>query len=96
MGYSFIRRASRKEREQMAEIVASHNELLAIEGSDYGEARYERVHGRGYWMCVVVYEDGTRAAGSFVRCQACGAVSDLWEGQIEGCPECEEDWEEGA
>ena len=48
--------------------------------------KLERTGGHAGDYCAAAYwQDGHREAGMIVRCDSCGDVFDIWDGQIEEC-----------
>ena len=97
MGYPFtwIKRASPEEMERMLSWIESDNEL-AGENDDImpKESRspvYSLRRGGDSWTVVCTWKDGSEDIGSFVRCR-CGHIQERWEGQVEACDECGEEW----
>ena len=93
MAYSYVRRASQKDKEEMQKCVNCLNELKheteEITGITF-EASLVNT-GDGY-IAAINYSDGGYDSGSFVRCSKCGAIRELFDGQIEFCLECWDDW----
>ena len=94
MSYTYVKRLSRQGMVEAQEIVNSLNEL-APESAEttgiLGTYSLDRTQS-GYWIVTVVFSDGGEDTGSIVRCQKCGGLRDLWDGQFEFCLDCNEDW----
>jgi len=97
-GYSWVKRASRKERIEMLEIVRETRRGLYTHGWDPTEDSFlsaRKVRTSDSWV-LEIYDlrDGKRwDCASFVRCNKCGAIRELFDGQIEFCSTCDDDWE---
>jgi hypothetical protein len=102
--YTWVKRASATEKIQMQEVVDSFNEL-ANEHTDMPFISFYRLERCGDSWGMVEYVDvpsvewsdyynhGQRMETiSFVRCDNCGGVRELMDGQIEFCYYCDADW----
>ena len=85
--YTYVRRASNTDKVAMQEVVDSFNELA--------EANENYRLGKAHDCYVLVWAvDGEDVGGgSMVRCSKCGAIRELFEGQIEFCADCGADWD---
>ena len=87
--YTTVSRASAKEKEAMRDLVVGLNHIAERDGDT---SRYRIEKGTTQYVIVVQTEESTER-GSLVRCASCGHIRELFEGQIEFCPECEASWE---
>jgi len=85
--YTYVKRASAADKQVMMEIAESHNEL-----AEYAQLAERYSVERN--TLIVRYEDGSKDSTGFVRCSKCGAIRDLWEGQIEFCDSCGVNWDD--
>ena len=100
MGYKWVKRANWEQYADMLTVVAVENEIQQLEHSDdpytanwhYKISRAGAGHDRAY---TIQLWDGDKLieVGGFARCDKCGAIRELWEGQGEYCLECWQDWE---
>ena len=95
--YKWLKRASQADKQEMVEIIAAHNELAHESLDMTGLIGTYSLYRSDAWGVKVVYKDESgnvdgQDSGSFVKCDNCKSVTDLWDGQIEFCPTCEEDW----
>lgn len=105
MTYTWVKRASEQDKQEMREVVDSYNEL-AYENADVHQYvpyyRLERGGDEWVMVCYVdyavegfedLYTHGERRyAIGFVRCGFCGHIRELADGQIEFCTTCDADW----
>jgi len=93
--YTWVKRASAEQMQEMVDEVAGDNEIHQKENADdpnWGDWVYKLERTSDSWI-EAVYSGGKRIdAGSFVRCSECGHVRALYEGQIEFCTTCWAEW----
>ena len=77
---------------QVESLIQCLNETEIAYGQDlpagYVTPYYLLERGRGHageYMAAAYWQDGHREAGMIVRCDACGDIFDIWEGQVEEC-----------
>lgn len=91
--YSYVKRMSQPDKIEIQSIIDAHNELAPESVEITGVLGvYSLVKIKDSYIVVVDYSDGGHDSGSLVRCDKCNAITDLWDGQIEFCPECWADW----
>lgn len=88
-GYSFVKKANFKTLQEIKKLVEGMNP--------------DKVPGKTYWsektksgyVLVYHFEDGINSftdRAAIVRCNHCGAIRELFDGQIEFCDTCDKDW----
>ncbi len=93
--YSYIQRASVKDKNAFEEIVASLNELAPKESETIGVSivySLERCTS-GFYTIRIDYDDKSESErGSLVRCGFCNDIRELFDGQVEFCLNCDREW----
>ena len=87
--YGYVKHASAATKQAMQEVADSYTEVEQVEGEGR-RFSVAFISECGYYL---KREDCAEMDAPMVRCSACGAVRELYEGQIEFCTECGADWE---
>jgi len=92
--YSYVKRASQRDKQEMQAIIDSLNELAPESEEVTGVLMvYSLEKTRDSYIVECHSNNGLFSdSGSFVRCGKCGAIRELFDGQIEFCTECWIDW----
>ena len=81
MSASLVHRASKENKAEMLDVIASLNEL-AEEDERFSLELTSRTY------VVVVKSENSEYRGSMMRCDTCGHIRELFEGQIAFCDSC--------
>ncbi len=100
--YTWVGRASLAERIEMYEWIAADNELEMKEWKEndpFGMYTVYELEFHKGWQVVAHFidpETGYQGCerGGFARCNKCGHIYEIFEGQIEDCTDCGNSWEE--
>ena len=92
--YTYVKRASKADKKEMQDIVDSLNELAPESEEITGIVmQYSLKKIKDSYIVECHSTDGQLSdSGCFVRCSNCGAIRELFDGQIEFCTECWQDW----
>jgi hypothetical protein len=87
--YSYVIRANYKVKDKMRQMIDWLND-----GADESDT-YSLVKNKRGYAVKLEHDDGVNSFtdyASVVKCNNCGGLRELFDGQIEFCYHCDEDW----